>query len=297
MVDADRFEEMRQRLQARVKPSRYAHSMGVSQAAEQLARIYGVNENDAAVAGLLHDWDKALSFKQLRKLAKKHTKVPKAVRKNIPGVLHAYTAPYSLKKEFPELTDEVLQAIERHTCAAPEMADLDMVVFIADIIEPGRTFGDVAPLREAVGEVSLEELFYMTYKATMIYLLEDDKAIHPDSLITWNAWVAKREASESGCFGSACAEGAGDTGEGQKAADFQAATADPASDTASDAATDRADAASGAASDEAVGATDRETAAPGADSKPEADGSSADVPEAASVRNVRPNGARIITIE
>lgn len=286
MVDADRFEEMRQRLQARVKPSRYAHSMGVSQAAEQLARIYGVNENDAAVAGLLHDWDKALSFKQLRKLAKKHTKVPKAVRKNIPGVLHAYTAPYSLKKEFPELTDEVLQAIERHTCAAPEMADLDMVVFIADIIEPGRTFGDVAPLREAVGEVSLEELFYMTYKATMIYLLEDDKAIHPDSLITWNAWVAKREASEGGCFGSACADDADDAGEEPKAADSQAATADPASAAASDAATDGADATTGC-----------EAAASGTAPKPEADDASADAPKAAPVRNVRPNGARIITIE
>lgn len=280
MVDADRFEEMRQRLQVRVKPSRYAHSMGVSQAAEQLARIYGVNENDAAVAGLLHDWDKALSFKQLRKLAKKHTKVPKAVRKNIPGVLHAYTAPYSLKKEFPELTDEVLQAIERHTCAAPEMDDLDMVVFIADIIEPGRTFGDVAPLREAVGEVSLEELFYMTYKATMIYLLEDDKAIHPDSLITWNAWVAKREASEGGCFGSVSA---GDAGEAPEAVDRRALTADAAP--------------SAAASDEAAGATAHEAAAPEAVSSPKADGSSADAPEAACVRDVRPNGARIITIE
>lgn len=217
LVDADRFEEMRQRLQARVKPSRYAHSMGVSQAAEQLARIYGVDENDAAVAGLLHDWDKALSFKELRKLAKKHTKVPKAVRKGIPGVLHAYTAPYSLKREFPELTDEVLQAIERHTCAAPEMTELDMVVFIADIIEPGRTFGDVAPLREAVGNVSLEELFYMTYKATMIYLLEDDKAIHPDSLDTWNAWVKRREASFDGCFGSAPVDDGGEMGAEQGA--------------------------------------------------------------------------------
>ena len=63
MIDPDRFEEMRRRLEGRVKPSRYLHSMGVSQTAEQLARIYGADENDAAVAGLLHDWDKALSFK------------------------------------------------------------------------------------------------------------------------------------------------------------------------------------------------------------------------------------------
>ena len=265
MIDADRFEEMRQRLQARVKPSRYAHSMGVSQAAEQLARIYGVNENDAAVAGLLHDWDKALSFKELRKLAKKHTKVPKAVRKNIPGVLHAYTAPYSLKREFPELTGEVLQAIERHTCAAPEMTDLDMIIFTADIIEPGRTFGDVAPLREAVGKVSLEELFYMTYKATMIYLLEDDKAIHPDSLSTWNAWVAKRESSEGGCFGSAPADESGEAAE-------EVAEEEAGEEPVPDGSVELGDSSTGA--NEA--------------------GESA---ESAPAPKARPNGARIITIE
>lgn len=209
LIDPDRFEFMRRRLQERVKPSRYIHSLGVSQTAEQLARIYGVDEGDAAVAGLLHDWDKALSFKELRKIAKKRAKVPKEVRKNNPAVLHAYTAPYSLKEEFPELSDEILQAIERHTCAAPDMSGLDMVVFIADIIEPGRAFGDVAPLREAVGRVSLEELFYMTYKSTLIYLLEDDKSVHPDSLTTWNSWVSKRKASKNGRFGSS--EGPGET--------------------------------------------------------------------------------------
>ncbi len=192
MIDPDRFEEMRRRLEGRVKPSRYLHSMGVSQTAEQLARIYGADENDAAVAGLLHDWDKALSFKELKRLAKKHKLAPKAVRKQMPGVLHALTAPYSLQEEFPELSAEVLQAVGRHTCGATDMTDLDKIVFIADIIEPGRTFGDVAPLREAVGEVSLDELFFMTYGSALVYLIEAGLPVHPDSLDVWNVLVAER---------------------------------------------------------------------------------------------------------
>lgn len=192
MIDTDRFEYMRARLKERVKPSRYMHSLGVSQTAEQLARIYGANENDAAVAGLLHDWDKALPASELKRIAKKHHLAPKTVRKNMPGVLHALTAPRSLRKEFPELSDEVLQAIERHTCGADDMSDLDMIVFIADIIEPGRTFADVAPLRAAVGQVDLDELFYMTYKSTLIYLLDADMSIHPDSLEVWNGIVSQR---------------------------------------------------------------------------------------------------------
>ncbi|RNL21334.1 phosphohydrolase [Slackia faecicanis] len=192
MIDPDRFEEMRRLLETRVKPSRYLHSMGVSQTAEQLARIYGANENDAAVAGLLHDWDKALSYKELKRLAKKHKLAPKAVRKQMPGVLHSLTAPYSLHEEFPELSPEVLQAVGRHTCGATDMTDLDKIVFIADIIEPGRTFGDVAPLREAVGAVSLDELFFMTYGSTLVYLIEAGLPVHPDSLDVWNVLVAER---------------------------------------------------------------------------------------------------------
>ncbi|MDO4443493.1 MAG: bis(5'-nucleosyl)-tetraphosphatase (symmetrical) YqeK [Slackia sp.] len=193
MVDPDTFEEMRRRLEQRVKPSRYRHSMGVSQTAEQLARIYGVDCDAAAVAGLLHDWDKALSFKELRRLAKKHKLAPKSVRKQMPGVLHAVTAPRSLKRAFPGLSPEVLQAIARHTCGAVDMTDLDKVVFIADIIEPGRTFSDVAPLREAVGAVSLDELFFMTYGSTLVYLIEAGLPVHPDSLEVWNALVAQRD--------------------------------------------------------------------------------------------------------
>lgn len=192
MIDPDRFEYMRACLKERVKPSRYMHSLGVSQTAEQLARIYGVNENDAAVAGLLHDWDKALPARELKHIAKKHNLAPKSVRKTMPGVLHAVTAPRSLRKEFPDLSDDVLQAIGRHTCGAEDMSELDMVVFIADIIEPGRTFSDVAPLRAAVGQVDLDELFYMTYKSTLIYLLDADMSVHPDSLGVWNSLVAQR---------------------------------------------------------------------------------------------------------
>lgn len=197
MMETEEFEFMRRCLQERMdaKPSRYVHSMGVSQAAEQLARIYGVDEYDAAVAGLLHDWDKALSFKEVRRKAKRLKCAPKFVRKNIPGVLHSFTAAATLRDDFPDLSDEVLQAIERHTCGAPDMSDLDMVVFIADIIEPGRAFPDIAELRDVVGEVSLDELFYRTYKNTLIYLLEDGERVHPDSLEVWNALVAKREAA------------------------------------------------------------------------------------------------------
>ena len=202
-ISPDRFDEMRQALQARVKASRYRHSLGVSQTAEQLARIYGVDQNEAAVAGLLHDWDKSLTGDELKRKAKKLKLADKEVREHATGVLHSWTAAATLRDEFPELSDAVLQAISRHTCGAVGMSDLDMVVFVADIIEPGRDFPDIEGLRAAVGEVCLEELFYRTYKANFMYLLSADMAVAPPSLDVYNSLVVERkerlEAERAAC--------------------------------------------------------------------------------------------------
>ena len=202
-ISPDRFDEMRQALQARVKASRYRHSLGVSQTAEQLARIYGVDQNEAAVAGLLHDWDKSLTGDELKRKAKKLKLADKEVREHATGVLHSWTAAATLRDEFSELSNAVLQAISRHTCGAVGMSDLDMVVFVADIIEPGRDFPDIEGLRAAVGEVCLEELFYRTYKANFMYLLSADMVVAPPSLDVYNSLVVERkerlEAERAAC--------------------------------------------------------------------------------------------------
>lgn len=196
-MDVERFEDARARLQARLKPSRYLHSLGVSQTAEQLARIYGVDCDDAAIAGLLHDWDKALPAKELRRICKKEGLAPKFVRKHVDGVLHSFTAPLSLRREFPWLSDGQLQAVARHTCAAVDMTPLDMVVFVADAIEPGRDFEGVDALRGIVGEVGLDELFERAFASSMVNLIESGRTVYPGSLEVWNSLVLKRSALSS----------------------------------------------------------------------------------------------------
>ena len=49
------YEEMKAELQKRLKPSRYQHSLGVAETAVELARRFGVDEEKARIAGLLHD--------------------------------------------------------------------------------------------------------------------------------------------------------------------------------------------------------------------------------------------------
>ncbi len=203
-MDVELFEDARARLQKRLKPSRYQHSLGVSQTAEQLARIYGVDCDDAAIAGLLHDWDKALPVKELKRICKKEGLASKFTRKHVTGVLHAFTAPMSLRREFPWLSDAQLQAIERHTCGHEDMEPLDMVVFVADAIEPARDFEGVEALREVVGRVSLDELYMRTFASSLSGLVSAGRTVYPRSLEVWNALVLNRAASSQMDGGHGC---------------------------------------------------------------------------------------------
>ena len=49
------LEQMQAELEARLKPSRFRHSLGVSETAVNLSHRFGVDEEKARVAGLLHD--------------------------------------------------------------------------------------------------------------------------------------------------------------------------------------------------------------------------------------------------
>ena len=86
----------------------------------------------------------------------------------------------------------MLQAVERHTTAAEGMSPLDMVLYVADAIEPNRKFGRIDELRSYVGTVDLEELYFKTYEYWVFLLFERRKPLHPDTIRIWNAFTARR---------------------------------------------------------------------------------------------------------
>ena len=167
MVDGWRsdafYEARRDELEKRVGPRRFKHSLGVSETAEELARIYGADETAARVAGLLHDWDKGYDDPGILARADELGMELDAELVAMPRVLHGLTAAVALGRAFPELPPEVLTAVERHTLGDAGMSDLDMIVYIADALEPGRKGKVVEKLREKVGELELTGLFLEVY--------------------------------------------------------------------------------------------------------------------------------------
>ncbi|MDR1014678.1 MAG: bis(5'-nucleosyl)-tetraphosphatase (symmetrical) YqeK [Coriobacteriales bacterium] len=170
---------------------RLLHSIGVAETAASMAEQYGTDIERARIAGLLHDWDKSLTDAQLMERAREFDIRTVARLEDMAALLHAQTGAEAVRREFPELDDGVIQAIARHTSAAPDMTDLDMIIYIADMIEPLRSQGNLTPLRTIVGKVPLETLFLKSFEMTMEHLIRRHRFIHPASLEVWNAYIAR----------------------------------------------------------------------------------------------------------
>lgn len=194
------FDARKAELERRVSAKRFKHSLGVSDACVMLAKRYGLDVKKARLAGLLHDWDKGLDDEQARQrvleLGMEDELDPEIVER-MPAVLHGKTAARALSLGFPEIPSDVLQAIDRHTTAALDMSPLDMVLYIADAIEPNRQFGRIDELRAAVASSSLEELYFKTYEYWTFLLLERRKPLHPDTIRIWNANALRWQRGKS----------------------------------------------------------------------------------------------------
>jgi predicted HD superfamily hydrolase involved in NAD metabolism len=160
---------------------RYAHTVRVARLADRLAQHHGEDAGRARLAGMLHDLARLYSVARL--LAECETRgLPIDVfeRRN-PIVLHARLGAELARERFGVTDSRVLGAIARHTVAAPHMSRLDAIVYLADGLEPGRTFADRARYAELAFD-DLEGAMLAVLLSTVTYLKGRHLEIAPQTL-------------------------------------------------------------------------------------------------------------------
>lgn len=181
------------RAQLAPKPKRLAHSLSVAACAESLALTYGVDPFLARAAGLLHDWDKVLPHAELLARARELGIDMGVDLALVEPLLHGMVASRELPARYPELPHEVWRAIDVHTTAAADMSDLDMVLFVADGIEPLRPASPgIERTRSLVGKASLADVFWDSFVGGITYVLEGGRYLYPGTIGVYNALVAAR---------------------------------------------------------------------------------------------------------
>jgi predicted HD superfamily hydrolase involved in NAD metabolism len=122
------------------QPHRYEHSVRVARCAEELARRHGVDARKARVAGMLHDLARLYSPERLLAECEARGLPIGAMERERPMLLHARLGAAIAREAFGVEDRDVLSAIEKHTSGADEMSPLDCVVYLADSLEPNRSF-------------------------------------------------------------------------------------------------------------------------------------------------------------
>jgi predicted HD superfamily hydrolase involved in NAD metabolism len=119
---------------------RFTHILSVARVAERLACAHGVDPLQARTAGLLHDLARLYPGERLlRECAERGMPIDAFERAN-PVVLHARLGAELARDEFGVADEAILSAIRKHTLAAATMSPLDEILYLADGLEPGRTY-------------------------------------------------------------------------------------------------------------------------------------------------------------
>ena len=106
-------EKMAYRLKKELDAARYAHTLGVEKTAREMAEKFGVDEEKAALAGLLHDCAKCMPLSQMTKAAKNEKLDP--VMKESKALMHAVAGAHVAQDVYDVHDPEVLGAIRWHT--------------------------------------------------------------------------------------------------------------------------------------------------------------------------------------
>ena len=186
----DNIEGIKDILKERLSPKRYDHTLGVAQEAAKLAEMYGADSKSAYLAGLAHDYAKCLSGEALLAIAEEQRLITDGVERLTPSILHGTVGAFLLRQEGLLDDEALLQAIACHTTGRAEMSLMDKILYIADYIEPGRSFPGVEALREAAYN-DLDAGVLAGINHTLAFLLESGAFIHPSSIACRNAMLEK----------------------------------------------------------------------------------------------------------
>ena len=172
-------------IRAHLGDYRYNHSLNVAASAKALAEKYGGDADICYAAGLLHDVlkeqprDEALEFFAQNGIALTQLEM------NAQKLWHAMAGAVYIKKNYPELPDEVADAIRYHTTGKADMTLTEKILFTADFISADRDYPGVDDMRRRA-EDSLESAMKEGLRFTVFELSEKCVPIHPDTVDAYN---------------------------------------------------------------------------------------------------------------
>lgn len=176
-------------VQSQLTQKRFEHTERVVEQAKILARKQNLSIEKASVAAALHDYAKERPLNELRYWIT-HSALPKDLLAYHHELWHGPVGAQLLEYEHGLTCPDIQSAIYHHTTGRPHMSQLDMIVYVADFIEPGRTFPGVQEIRD-VAYTDLLQAAWLISSHTIHYLMSKNSRIYPETIHTYNDLTLK----------------------------------------------------------------------------------------------------------
>ena len=191
-MDNEQITLIKKNLAKKLTPSRYEHTLGVAYTSAALAMRYGCDMEKAFMAGLLHDCAKYLSGERLlEKCAKYGLRVTEAEKRQ-PDLLHAKVGAYYAEYRHGVTDPDICHAICFHTTGCPDMNLLDMIIYVADYIEPNRDKAPRLPYFRELAFMNIEQCTYEILQNTIEYVKTKNTSVDDTTVKAFESLKAKR---------------------------------------------------------------------------------------------------------
>ncbi len=177
----EEWQRLQTELAGRLKLRRLNHSLAVADQAVAMGHLFGGDLVKLALAGLLHDSAKELDNEQLLALAEARGLITDPAERANPSILHGPVGAWLAFQQWGIEDPIILEAIRLHTTGGPAMGLEACIIFMADLIEPGRSYNGVEILRRLCRQ-DLRAAMIEAIEQTLVYLERKKLPLHQGTL-------------------------------------------------------------------------------------------------------------------
>lgn len=161
------------------------HTYAVVEEAKELARRFGEDMEKAELAALFHDFFRGVSEAALNGYVRQ-LGLGQAYLNNA-NLAHSKIAAFIMERDYHVQDQDIINAVKYHTTGRADMSKLEKIIYLADAIEPNRSYPGMEEIRDLayrdLDEACLASLLHsIDYVNSRGLYLDQDTVMARDSL-------------------------------------------------------------------------------------------------------------------
>ncbi|OZU89907.1 phosphohydrolase [Virgibacillus indicus] len=163
---------------------RFDHTLRVAETAVSLADQYKVSKEKTELAAIFHDYAKYRPLDEMKRWIIS-SRLPKDLLLYHHELWHGPVGAILIEREFGIKDPDIQLPIQYHTTGRAHMSEIEKVIFLADYIEPGRSFPGIEEVRN-MARKDLTHACLLASRNTIQFLMNKKATIYPETFHAYN---------------------------------------------------------------------------------------------------------------